>query len=158
MSLDIFADFFSFVNPGLFSEAALLLIISFLVWELPRSIKLISEEYTKGAYPEGGRVLDFIFLAIGLASAAFALVNSNAARMVAFIKTPGMASLYLILMVTVPLIVLLGFFKRFFGRMDKHESVTVFIVHCFLDLAHTAFFVSLAVLVIPAVGFLIKLH
>jgi hypothetical protein len=158
MPLDIFVDFFSFVNPGLFSEAAVLLIISFLVWEIPRSIKVIGEEYTKGVYPEGGRVLDFIFLAIGLASAAFSLVNGNAARMVTFIKTPGITSLYLILLVTVPLIVLLGFFKRFFERMDKHESVTIFLVHCFMDLAHTAFFISLAVLVIPVVGFLIKLH
>ena len=54
--------------------------------------------------------------------------------------------------------VICGFFKRFFARMDKHESVTIFIVHGFLDLAHTAFFIAVAIIVIPAIGFLIGLH
>ncbi len=61
-------------------------------------------------------------------------------------------------MVTVPLIILMGFLKRFFARVDKHESITIFVVHGFLDLAHTAFFVSLAIIVIPVIGFLIGLH
>jgi len=158
MPLEIIAQFFDAINPGLFDSAFVILVISFLVWEIPRSIKLIGEEYTKGLYPEGGRVADIVLFIVGLAAMGFFLADDNGAQILRFVKTPGITELYIILMVTVPLIILMGFFKRFFARMDKHESITIFIVHGFLDLAHTAFFVSLAIIVIPTIGFLIGLH
>jgi hypothetical protein len=158
MALNLVGDFFGFVNVQLFDAATVLLIVSFLVWELPRSIKLLGEEYTKGLYPEGGRVPDFLILIIALACVGFFHLGSNAQKTVTFIKTPGVTALYLILLVSVPLIITLGFLKRFFARMDKHESVTIFLVHGFLDLFHTAFFIAAAALLIPALGFLIGLH
>ncbi len=158
MPLDIIAQFFDTINLRLFDSAFVLLIVSFLVWEIPRSIKIISEEYTKGLYPDFGRVADIFLLIVGLASMWFFLADDNGARIVGFIKTPGITELYIILMVTVPLIIAMGFFKRFFARLDKHESITIFVVHGFLDLAHTAFFASLAIIVIPVIGFLIGLH
>lgn len=158
MPLNIFADFFNFINIPLFYSFSTLLIISFIVWELPRSIKLMDPEYTKGLYPEGGRIPDFFLLAIGLLCMGFFMFGSNSQRIIAFLRTPGITALYIILMVVVPLIIILGYFKRFFGRMDHHDSVTVFLVHGFLDLAHTAFFVSLSILAIPIIGFLIGLH
>jgi hypothetical protein len=158
MALNIIADFFGFVNLPLFDSLSVLLVVSFLVWKIPRSIKIMSEEYTKGAYPDGGRVPDYFLLIVGLAAAGFLFMGQNGEDVVRYLKTPGVTALYLILMVTVPLIIILGYFKRFFGRMDKHESITVFLVHGFLDLAHTLFFISIAVLAIPVIGFLIKLH
>ena len=158
MPLEIIAQFFDTINPGLFDSASVLLVISFLVWEIPRSIKLIGEEYTKGLYPEGGRVADIVLFVIGLLSMGFFFTDDNGAKIIEFIKTPGITELYIILMVTVPLIILMGFLKRFFAWVDKHESITIFVVHGFLYLAHTAFFVSLAIIVIPVIGFLIGLH
>ena len=123
--------------------------------EAPRSFKLMPEEYSRDLYPENGRVADFLFFAIGLSSVAFFLPGSNAGKIVSFLKTPGVTALFLILMVSIPLIVALGFVKRFFTRIDKHESVAIFLVHALLDLAHTLFYVSLLIMSIPALGFLL---
>jgi hypothetical protein len=158
MPLNIIAQFFDIINLPLFDSVSVILIISFLIWEIPRTIKVISEEYTKGIYPDGGRIPDIFLFIVGLAAIGFFLAGDNGEQIVRFVKTPGVIALYIILMVTIPLIILLGFFKRFFGRMDHHESITVFVVHGFLDLAHTVFFAALAILVIPAIGFLIGLH
>ncbi len=158
MPLDLIADFFEFVNLPLFDSVSVILVLSFLVWEIPRSVKIMAEEYTKGLYPEGGRIPDFFLMLAGLACAIFMRLGQNGQDVVIFLKTPGVTALYLIVLVTVPLIISLGFLKRFFGRMERHESLTVFLVQGFLDLFHTMFFISVAVLAIPVIGFLVKLH
>ncbi len=89
MPLEIIAQFYDTINPGLFDSASVLLVISFLVWEIPRSIKLIGEEYTKGLYPEGGRVADIVLFVIGLLSMGFFFTDDNGAKIIEFIKTPG---------------------------------------------------------------------
>jgi hypothetical protein len=155
MPLNIIADFFNLINITFFDIASVVLVISFIVWEAPRSFKLMPEEYSRDLYPENGRVADFLFFAIGLSSVAFFLLGSNAGKIVSFLKTPGVTALFLILMVSIPLIVALGFVKRFFTRIDKHESVAIFLVHALLDLAHTLFYVSLLIMSIPALGFLL---
>jgi O-antigen/teichoic acid export membrane protein len=132
--------------------------ISFITWELPRSIKkLVNQEYTAGLYPETGRVVDFFFLFCGIFAMIYLLLLNNLQSVLAFLKTPGITSFYLIILVTIPLIILMGFFKRFFEKMGQHESLTVYFVQSFLDLMHTLFFVSVAVLAIPTVGYLISL-
>jgi hypothetical protein len=126
------------------------------MWELPRSIKFIDEEYTHGVYPENGRVVDFFFLFWGVLAVIFLLLLNNSNNVLTFLKTPGITSFYLVIMVTVPLIVLMGYFKRFFERMGKQESVTVFFVQSFLDLMHTLFLVTTSVLAIPSIGYLLS--
>jgi hypothetical protein len=158
MPLNIIADFFNFINIPLFDAATVLLIISFIVWEVPRSVKLLDEEYTKGIYPDGGRVPDILLFVVGLACAGFFLLGNNAEKIVTFLHTPGVTALYIIILVTIPIIISLGFFKRFFSRMDKHESITIFFVHGFLDFFHTTFFIAVALLAVPVAGFLIGLH
>ncbi|MDD5339749.1 MAG: hypothetical protein PHV13_00695 [Candidatus ainarchaeum sp.] len=155
MAFNLIADFFSIISPSLFYNASVILVISFIFWELPRSVKLISEEYTSGLYPDTGRVIDFGLLFIGLAAIAYLVLFNATDRVVTFLKTPGITSLFLIIMITVPLLILLGFLKRFFGRFDSHNSVTVFLVHGFLDFMHTLFFISLVVLAVPVVGSLL---
>lgn len=155
MAYNIIADFFNLINISLFDTASILLIAGFLVWELPRSVKIIDEEYTKGLYPENTRVVDFIFLFVGILSIIFFMLDSNAEKIVAFLKTPGITALFLILMIAIPIIIILGFLKRLFSKMTSHDSVTIFLAHAFLDLMHTVFQVSLAILFIPAAGFLI---
>ena len=155
VAYNILADFFNLINPYIFDGASLLLVLCFVIWEVPRSIKIIDEEYTRGVYPSNGRVVDFVLFAIGLLSIIFFRLDDTVGRVVSFLKTPGITSFFLVILIVIPLIISLGFFKRFFGRMDKHESVTIFLVHSFLDFMHTVFFVSLTILVMPLGGYLL---
>jgi hypothetical protein len=126
--------------------------MGFIIWEVPRSFKIISEEYTKDLYPEHGRVTDFVLLGVGLLAVFFFMMNGP--DIVTFLKKPGIISLFLVLLVVIPLIIVLSYLRRFFGRLEKGESVTIFLTHGFLDLMHTLFYLALAVLVIPSIGFL----
>lgn len=155
MALNIIADFFNLINVQLFDTFTVLLIVGFIIWEIPRSVKVIAEEYTKGLYPENSRVVDFLLLFVGLLSILLFMLDGNAQKIVTFLKTPGITSFFLILMIAIPLIVILGYLKRIFGRMQSHDSVTIFLTHAFLDLMHTIFQLSLAILFIPAAGFLL---
>lgn len=155
MGYDLIGDFFSIIDVSLFNNAAVLLIASFLIWEIPRSIKLLSDEYTIGLYPETGRVIDFFLFAVGFVTIVFLMMGNNIYEVVSFLKTPGITAFFLIIMILVPVIIILGFLKRFFGRFDGNNSVTVFLAHGFLDLMHTIFYTSLVILVIPTLGYLI---
>ena len=154
MAYSIIADFFNLINVSLFNTATVLMIVCFIIWEIPRSVKLISTEYTDGLYPEGGRVADFVLFALGLASVYYFMTNSNAVDVVSFLKTPGITAFFLVVMVVVSLIIFLGFLKRFFERTEG-RSITVFLTQSFLDLMHTIFYISLTILVVPALGYLL---
>lgn len=153
MPLNLIADFFSIIDIPLFDTAAVVFIISFIIWEVPRTIKIISEEYTKGLYPENGRVVDIIMFLIGAITLAWYLIGDDLYNVVEFLKTPGITAFFLILMVAIPLIIIMGYLKRFFGRMDSHNSLTIFLTHAFLDLMHVLFQISLVVFFIPALGY-----
>ncbi|MCI0504042.1 hypothetical protein L0Y65_05015 [Candidatus Micrarchaeota archaeon] len=153
MALNLLGDFFSFINIPMFDAMTVILIASFIVWEAPRTVKLLSEEYTKGLYPENGRVIDVAMFAVGLASVVFFMLDNNAERIVTFLKTPGVTAFFLVLMLAIPLIVAMGFFKRMFARFDEHNSITIFLSHTFLDLMHTLFHIALTVLFLPIVGY-----
>jgi len=155
MPITLIADFFNLINIPMFDAFSGLLAISFIIWEIPRSVKVISDEYTKGLYPEGGRVADFALFFLGLLSIGYFVWDNNVERIVAFLKTPGITSAFLVLMLAIPLIIAMGFFKRLFARLDAHNSVTIFITHAFLDLAHTLFHIALIVMFVPAIGFLL---
>jgi hypothetical protein len=154
MAYNIIASFFDIISSSLFDVSAVLMLVGFIIWELPRSVKIISEEYTRGVYPETGRVVDFVMLAVGIGALLF-LMSGNVDKVVKYLKIPGITSVFIVLIVVLPLIISLGFFKRLFSRMDHHNSVTVFIVQGMLDLAHTIFFIALVILSIPVIGFLL---
>lgn len=153
MGYSLIGEFFSVINTSLFETAAVLMVIGFLIWEIPRSVKIMDEEYTHGLYPEGGRVVDLALLAIGLVTVGF-LFMGNLDDMLSFLKKPGITAFFLIIMVVIPLILVLGFFKRFFPRFDGN-SATVFMVQGFLDFMRTVFYISLSLLVVPAIGYLV---
>jgi len=153
MAVNIIADFFNIINVSLFDNAAVLLIACFIIWEIPRAVKIISEEYIRGLYPEQGRVADVLLLVVGIAAVLF-LMNA-APDVVVFLKKPGITAFFLIIMVFVPLVVFFGFLKRFFERMGGDNSVTVFLTQGFLDLMHTVFYIAFSTLVIPTAGYLV---
>ncbi|MBI5227325.1 hypothetical protein HY988_01940 [Candidatus Micrarchaeota archaeon] len=144
------------IKPELFDATAALFIISFIFWEAPRSIKkLISEEYTDGVYPATGRVVDFFLLAVGLSAFIYLKWSDHMQRVLFFLISPGVSFIFLIVIITLPLIILLGFFKRFFARMEGHNSITIFLVQGLLDFSHTVFFITFSLLVIPVLEYLI---
>jgi len=153
MGYSLIGEFFSILNTSLFESAAVLMVIGFLIWEIPRSVKIMDDEYTSGLYPEGGRVVDISLLIIGLVTMGF-LFTGNLSHMISFLKKPGITAFFLIVMAVIPLILVLGFFKRFFPRFDGN-SATVFMVQGFLDLMRTIFYISLSILVVPAIGYLV---
>jgi len=155
MPITLLGDFFSLINIPMFDSMTVLLIVSFIVWETPRMIRILSEEYTRGLYPEEGRVADFFLFFIGLLSIGYFSIGSNAEHIVAFLKTPGITMFFLILMAAIPILIALGFFKRFFSRIDRHQSVAIFLAQAFLDLMHTIFHIALVVILVPAAGYLI---
>ena len=155
MAVTIITDFFNMIDVSLFDTVSAIFVICFIVWEIPRSVKVMDEEYTKGLYPENGRVADFGLLFIGLLSIFYFIMDNNARLIVDFLKTTGLTTLVLILMIAIPLIVILGYFKRLFARVDSHDSVTVFLTHAFLDLMHTLFHITLVVLFVPVLGHLL---
>lgn len=155
MAYNLLGDFFSFINIPMFDTMTVLLIVSFIIWEIPRSIKIISEEYTKGLYPDNGRVIDIGMFIVGIASVVFFMLGNNAERIVTFLHTPGITAFFLILMLAIPIIIIIGYFKRLFATFDAHNSIAVFLTHALLDLMHTIFQVSLVVLALPVAGFLI---
>lgn len=153
MAYNIIAEFFDLVDLGLFDIASVMLILGFLVYEIPRSIKVLDEEYTKGFYPETGRVIDIALFIIGIITIIF--YRMSAIKIVAFLKSPGVIAFFLILLAVIPIIILVGYLKRFFARIDTNKSITIFLTHSFLDLMHTLFYLGLTILAIPALGFLI---
>lgn len=153
MGYNLIGEFFSVLNTSLFEAAAVLMVIGFLIWEIPRSVKIMDDEYTYGLYPEGGRMVDIALLVIGLITIAF-LFTGSLHDMISFLKKPGITAFFLIIMAVIPLILILGFFKRFFPRFDGN-SATVFLTQGFLDFMRTIFYISLSILVVPTIGYLV---
>ena len=154
MALNIIADFFSMINVPLFDSLTVVLVASYIIWEIPRSIKVVSEEYTKGLYPENGRVIDIFLFILGGLTIVFFMMDNNAEHIVSFLRTPGITAFFLVLMLAIPLIIAMGFIKRLFSRLDGHNSVAIFLTHSFLDLMHTLFFIAFTALFVPAAGYL----
>jgi len=155
MALNIVADFFGLLNPELFDIATILFVVSFVIWEAPRSLRMIENELTTGIYPESGRVSDIALFVIGLIAVVFIYTSVNVEKVATTLKTPGLTSLFLILLVVLVLLAVISFLVRLFARIDNQNSILVFLMHSFLDLAHTVFFISLIILTVPVIGFLI---
>ncbi len=155
MAFQITEMFAEMISSGAFDFLSTLFIIAFIIWELPRSIKLMDEEYTTDVYPENGRVVDFFLFAVGLGAIAFLYMWGALDKAIEFLKIPFYMLIFIPAIIVIPLMIIMGYFKRFFDRMDAGKSLTVFLVNSFLDLAHTLFFISLSMVVIPIIGLLI---
>ncbi|NYZ77220.1 hypothetical protein H0O02_02800 [Candidatus Micrarchaeota archaeon] len=140
---------FQIFESSTFSLATIIFILGFIIWELPRSVKIIDEEYTTGFYPEMGRVLDIIIMLVGICTLVFLYLMGGLFDVIEFLRYQQFMPLFAIVIIAVPLLILMGYLKRFIGRMDKQQSMTVFVVHNFLDLAHTLFFIAFSLLFIP---------
>ena len=142
---------FQFFDEPTFTVATVLFIIGFIIWELPRSIKIMDEEYNDSLYPEMGRVFDIIVLILGLVCIAFLYFMDGLGKVIHFLKYENLFVLFAIIIIAIPVLIFMGYLKRILSRINEHESMTVFLVHNFLDLAHTVFFICFTIIVIPVV-------
>lgn len=141
------------ITTELISFSSVLFVLCFLIWEIPRSVKVMDEEYTEGVYPELGRVFDIVIFIVGLIAVLLFFLNME--DILAAMKAPTFSLAYTIIFFAIPILILLGFLQRTVKRINEQQSVTVFLVHDFLDLAHTMFFITFAVILVPVVIFFI---
>ena len=141
------------ITEELIGLSSVLFFICFLIWEIPRSIKVMDEEYTQGVYPELGRVFDIFVFAVGIIAIILFFINME--NIIESVKMPAFSLAYIIIFFAVPILILLGFLQRTVKRINDQQSVTVFLVHSFLDLAHTVFFITFSVILIPLVIYFI---
>jgi len=137
------------ITEELIGLSSVLFFICFLIWEIPRSVKIMDEEYTQGVYPELGRVFDIFVFAVGII--AIILFFLNMENIIETVKMPTFSLAYIIIFFAVPILIFLGFLQRTVKRINDQQSVTVFLVHGFLDLAHTMFFITFSVILVPLV-------
>ena len=155
MAYDLMAPLFNILSPKLFLESGIIGIIAFIVWELPRSIKVMSEEYTHGLYPEAGRVVDFILLFLLIISTIYLNIGQTSEHLSLKMRSPSLFPIIAVILLTTIVIIILGYLKRTGERTGKHDSLTVFFVQSILDLAHTIFFITLSINIIPLALYLV---
>ena len=109
----------------------------------------MGEEYTEGVYPELGRLFDIIVFVLGLIALLFFFWNMD--DVMNAMKMPTYSLAFTVVFLSVPILIFLGFLQRTLKRINDQESVTIFLVHEFLDLSHTVFFISFSVIFIPVV-------
>ncbi len=151
----IITSFFGILEPSTFSIATVLFIIGFIIYELPRSVKIMDGEYTAGFYPEEGRVIDIFVLFLGLLAIAFLYLFGGMEEVTDFMRYDPLMPVFLIILIAVPVFVTLGYLKRFLARLNKQESVTIFLVQSFLDLGHTIFLICFSLLFVPVILYLL---
>ena len=141
------------ITTELISLSSVLFVLCFLIWEIPRSVKVMDEEYTEGVYPELGRVFDIVIFVVGLIAMLIFFLNME--DILAAMTAPTFSLAYTIIFFAIPILIFLGFLQRTVKRINDQQSVTVFLVHDFLDLAHTMFFITFAVILVPVVVYFV---
>jgi len=122
-------------------------IVSFFVWEIPRTFRMLEKEWMKGIYPEHGRVVDAFIFIVGIAS--FFFLQSNIKSVARLAKTPIFDIVLAISAIALPVVLAIAFFGRIFSRVDSGKETTEVFGHTMLDLVHTAFQISFVLLVLP---------
>lgn len=128
-------------------------IASFVLWEAPRYLKLLDDEWLKGVYPEYGKTLDLVFLVVG--SASFVFMQLSIQSLILLPYRPGYDVGLIASLIGLPIILLIGFAGRLFSRMDAKHEVPSFITHSALDLVHTVFYICLLALLLPSAALLL---
>lgn len=155
MGAELAYTFYNIVTPNLFDNISIIFILSFLFWEIPRLLKFFSDENTQGLYPEYGRITDFFLLGVGLLAIAYVKTTHSLTNIIQLMQSPSLLLAFVTILIVIPLIIILGFLKRFFARMESGKSITFYIVTMLLDLCHTIFYICFSLIVIPVFGYLL---
>ena len=99
MVADVTADFFGLMNETLFVYAAAALIVSFLLWEVPRSLRLFSEESIKNLYSDSSRLVNIGLFLFGLLIIGYMFMFENIPKIIKLLKIRGITSAVMIVVV-----------------------------------------------------------
>lgn len=128
-------------------------VVTFILWETPRYLRLFDDEWLKGVYPEYGKIADIAFLVVGSLSFVFMQLNIEGVGQLPY--RPGYDIALVASLVGLPIILLIGFGGRVFSRMDAKLEAPSFLTHSALDLIHTVFYICLLALVLPSAALLL---
>lgn len=144
-------SFLSFIDESFMLFAGISMIIGFLVWEIPRSLRLLSDEHEKLIYPQTGRVFDIFLFIVGLLSFFFYIFNRN--EVLNALIMPTFSLIFSIIYLGIPSMISLGFLKKIAKMIDAYQSLSRFMMCLFFDLAHTVFFISFSLVFVAVVFF-----
>lgn len=133
-------SFLAFVDSAFLLNAGLLMVAGFLLWELPRSLKLLDRELEAVIYPASGRVFDICLFVIGLLAYVIYLLQQNA--VVNAIRMPTFSLAFAIIYISAPVLVFLSFFSRIVKLFDQHQSLSVFSTSFVFGLFRTIFYTT----------------
>ncbi len=144
-------SFLAFVDSAFLLNAGLLMAAGFLLWELPRSLRLLDRELEAIIYPASGRVFDtFVFVA-GLLAYVFYLGQQN--DVVNAIRMPTFSLAFSIAYISAPALVFLSFLGRIAKLLDQHQSLSVFLTSFALGLFRTIFYMSFLLVFLAVIIF-----
>lgn len=153
MPLDIFAEFFKLIRPDIFYTSSVAFVATFLLYEIPQSLKLIDNEQMDKIYPPQGRLVDIALFIVGLVMMLFMLIGNNLEKITTIMKTPGLMSIFLIVFVCLIILIIFSFLKNTFKRLEGGLSASVFLVQMTIDFLHKAFYLTLVIVTIPVIGY-----
>ncbi len=148
MAFDIVFYVLQYLTFDGLASAAVLFLITFVIWEAPRFFKILDDDVTKGLYPGYGKAVDIAALVVGLASFVFLLLNMYRLAPLALSHDYGLLLAGGLL--GLPVVLLLAYLGRLFNRMDAKHEPHVFMLHMLLDLVHTVFYMLFLGLLVPA--------
>ncbi len=150
--MDLIPDFFAIVTPTLFIYASIVMFIAFAIWELPRTMKLLSPECSRGIYPETGRMIDIVLFALGFICVLLLFGFGRMDKAISAMRSPGQISIFIILLIVLPILAIVRFVKRIFSRFDAHNEIGIFTTQTILDLTHHIFFIACAIVLLGVAG------
>jgi len=133
-------------------------VVAFIIYELPDILKLFKSEdaeYEEEYEEPPGKILNGILFVIGLLITVFVYFGGKLPYLVSFIKNYSYSVPTLIALVSISIIAIFGFLKKVATLIEKDAPVGKLLKHSFFELGKTVFYISLAILVIPALLFLL---
>ena len=123
-------------------------LFSFLIWEIVRFSKIFDQKWVADIFPEGGNIVDYVLLLVGLIS--FVFIKLNQKTLLLAPHKPMLNIVFTIALLILPVIIFLGLAGRFFSRMDSKMAFSAFVVNFILDFVHCMFHVCFGAIVLSA--------
>lgn len=153
MPLDIFGEFFRLIRPDIFYNSSIAFVASFLLYEIPQTLKLVNDEQLSKIYSPQGRLVDIALFIIGLIMMLFMLIGNNLEKIMNVMKMPGVMAIFLIVLVCLVILIVFSFLRNLVKKLEGGLSASAFIVQVIIDFLHKAFYLTLVLITVPVVGY-----
>jgi|GEM_PF-5423027 len=137
---------------------AIVFVVSFIIYEIPDILRVLRPDDEHESYEEDlgpGRILNGILFILGLATIIFLYFGGNLSNIIGFTRNQSIGVPLLIALVSVAIIAFFAFFKKVIALVDKDTPFGKLIKETIFELGKTVFYISFAIMVLPAVLFLL---